>query len=366
MKTPSQIVWEAHGSPEVDGCVEADGRCYVCAGELTCGMRTKDVLGKTFTDHTRVRNPSGSHICVACCYVMSRTSSVLGRDPGKCAVCKGTLQVVAVPKTGRAKSSKVGDDCQKCNGTGMQSAGGNFRNVSHLWEQGWSGKQAPCYQNCSKGEKPAMRAFIERDHQGPWFAALGDSGQKHVLPFAQLNGSGRAGAVLFDEQVVQIPNDTSLISSMVDLLTVGTTKAEIESGRFGDYAWRRCEERIRAFEVRNKSLRGTPWFTFAIWLAQRDEAKVQERLAREKEERDAKRSRKGTARRNRVSAGGAEQSLHANARAQGVVSLAAVRSSPAPEPERSGNNGTVAGEDPKRTQDREHAQQQEQLGLFRS
>lgn len=329
--TPPQIVWQAHGSPTVDGCVEADGRCFVCCGEMVRGMLTSKVLGKSFTDHARVKNPSGSHICEACCCVMSRTSPVLGRD---------------------AKDGK--------------KFGANFRNVSHLWEHGWSGKQAPGYQNCSKGEKPAMRAFLEREHAATWFAALGDSGQRHVLPFATINGPGRAGVVLFDEQIVQVPRDTSLIASMTDLLTAGATKAEIESGRFGDGAWRRCEAQIREFEAANKSYRGTPWFTLALWLAQRDEEQVQARLAREKEERDAKRIRKSAARRNRQRAGRPEQSVYADSGPQPSETLAPAGIGVAPELERSGNDGAVAGKNPERAQDHEHAQQQEQLALFGS
>ena len=35
------------------------------------------------------------------------------------------------------------------------------------------------YVNASKGEKPALRAFLSRHHEAAWFAAIAASGQKH-------------------------------------------------------------------------------------------------------------------------------------------------------------------------------------------
>ena len=82
--------------------------------------------------------------------------------------------------------------------------GGNFRNYTHLWDERG-------YANASKGEKPVIREFLARNHAGPWFAAIADSGQKHVLPFARLNGPGRPGIVLLDELVVRVLPDAYLV-----------------------------------------------------------------------------------------------------------------------------------------------------------
>lgn len=239
--TPPQIVWAASGAPMVDACAAVDSRCYVCGGLLARGLAVADWMGANWTDQNRARSPSSTHVCEACCYVHSRVSAVPGRPP----------------KEGKA-------------------FGGNFRNYSHLADE-------TGYLNASKGEKPLIRAFLARDHGGPWFAALADSGQKHVLPFAPMNGPGRAGVVLFDEVRVPIPNDQSMVAECASLLTAGATKDELLSGDYSPRAWQLCESALARFEASHGSRRGGAWFALAIWLAQRDEAEVAARQAAEKE-----------------------------------------------------------------------------------
>lgn len=283
MKTPPQIVYEAHGSPSVDGCEEAaPSRCYICAGAVARGKPVREWMGSNYSDQNRVRCPLASHVCEACVYVHSRTSPVLGRPPGPCAVCKGTLKVQVVPKKGKAKSSKSGEDCQKCNGTGLQSAGGNFRSYSHCCDE-------VGYLNASKGEKHLLREFLSRDHKGPWFCAVADSGQKHVLPFAPLNGPGRAGAVRFEEALVEVPDEHSLIDEMIALLTAGVTKEEIERGDYYVRTMLHNVEPVRAFEANHGNARGSGWFSLALWLAQRNEDEFKRIEASRKEAKDARR-----------------------------------------------------------------------------
>lgn len=284
--TPPQLVWLAHGSPAVDGCEEAGGRCYVCVGEVTRGQSVRDWLKASFTDQNRSRNPVASHVCEACCYVMSRTAPVLGRPP----------------KDGKKH-------------------GGNFRNYSHLFEDGWDGasgfdrcckppadakpdvvaehlervaafRGAPGYANASKGEKPLIRDFLRREHGGVWFAALADSGQKHVLPFTPLNGPGRGGLILFDETRVVVPDALELVDAMAELLTAGATKEEVDRGDYRPMTWQRCASTVRMFEAEHGSGRGGAWFGLALWLAQRDEEAVAARLAAEKEAAKAAKARK--------------------------------------------------------------------------
>jgi hypothetical protein len=176
--------------------------------------------------------------------------------------------------------------------------GGNFRNYSHCYEQGWAspafGDGGPAgigYINASKGEKPAIRAFLARQHEATWFAAIADSGQKHVLPWAPLNASGRAGRVLFDEQIVSVPDDQSLVADLATLLTSGATKDEIARGDYSARAWHLCGEQIRTFERAHSSERHSAWFGLACWLAQRDEEAVQRRIDAEKEERDRRKNK---------------------------------------------------------------------------
>ena len=173
-------------------------------------------MGTNFTSQTLCRAPSSGWVCEACAYITSRTSPVIGRD---------------------AKEGK--------------KFGGSFRNYSHLWDERG-------YVNASKGEKPAIREFLARDHRAPWFAALADSGQKHVLPFSVLNGPGRGGVVLFDEVRVPIPADQSLVDECTALLTAGATKEELECG---DYSARatlaRCTRLLVASCTEARTGRGT-------------------------------------------------------------------------------------------------------------
>ncbi len=293
MKTPPQIVYMLHGEPTVQEVSDATGRCYVCGGPISIGIRVSDWLSTNFTDQNRARTPSAKHVCGACIYVQSRTAPVLGRPPGDCRVCEGSGAVKIVPPKGKGRDSKVGDPCPKCGGGGGAAFGGNFRNYCHLWEAGWKspafGVNGPAelgYVNASKGEKPLIREFLRREHAMNWFAALADSGQKHVLPFAPMNARGRAGMVLFDEQLIRLPGELTLLDEVTELLTDGITKDEIESGTYYVRTMRERRDAAQAFEAKRGRERGSGWFTLALWLAQRDEEE-HERRSKEKEARDA-------------------------------------------------------------------------------
>jgi len=213
-------------------------------------MLVSDWMSANNTDQNRARSPSSTRVCEACCYVHSRIAPVPGRPP---------------------KADK--------------KFGGSFRNYSHLWDERG-------YTNASKGEKPLIREFLSRAHLGPWFAALADSGQKHVLPFAPMNGAGRSGVVLFDEVRVPVPADQSMVDECAALLTMGATKEELLSGDYGSRAWQLCESALARFERGYGTHRGGAWFALAVWLAQRDEAEVAVRQAAEKEAKDAAGKRK--------------------------------------------------------------------------
>lgn len=249
--TPSQIVHAICRSPKDDRCSDASGLCYVCGGEIARGVTVSDWMADSYTDQTRIAVPLASHVCEACCFVMARLSPVPGRPP----------------KEGK-------------------QFGGNFRNYSHLYEQG----AAPQYVNASKGEKPVIREFLAREHRSQWFVAIADSGQKHVLPYTPINPPGRVGLVLFDEALVTV-GDPSLVDVMGQLLTDGATKDEITRGDYRPATWQRLgADRIRSFERDYGRTRGH-WFGLALWLAQRDEGEVTERLEREKQQKEEEKNR---------------------------------------------------------------------------
>lgn len=258
MKSPSQITHEAHGSTAVDGCDLASGACYVCCGSVARGKLVKDWLSTNFTDQNRCRSPLSTYVCEGCCYVQSRTSPVLGRE---------------------AKEGK--------------KFGGNFRNYSHFFEDGTG------YANASKGEKPLLRAFLARKHAGIWFAAIADSGQKHVLPFAPLNGpGGRSGVVIFEEALVSVPDDQSLIGEMITLLSAGVTKGEIETGEWYVRTLIENRDAAQTFNERHGAQRGSGWFRLSIWLAQRDEEEFAAIDTARKEKNAQRKSKKTAGNRN--------------------------------------------------------------------
>lgn len=252
--TTSAVIHAVCGSPRIDSCVEHVGRCWLCAGKMARGESVDSWNGASFTGQNRVRSPQSTHVCEACVFVCSRLSPVPGRP---------------------AKEGK--------------KFGGNFRNYSHLWEESVG------YSNASKGEKPRIREFLARKHGGIWFAALADSGQKHVIPWAPMNGPGRGGMVLFDEQIVQVPESLALVEEMTALLTAGATKEEIGSGDYSARAWQMCGAALRAFESERGPHRGGAWHGLALWLAQRDEETVQARMAADKETKSAGRKKQRAA-----------------------------------------------------------------------
>ncbi len=235
--TPSELLWRACGSPSshkahgITETGEAWERCWVCAGETHgrgCPIAEWD--GASFTGQTRVKCARSQVICEPCLWVMARHSPV----PDKT---------------------------------------GNWRNYSVLYADGEPITIA------SKGDKPAILSWLRRAHRAPWFAAIGESGQKHVVPYVPLNAGGRARA-LFDEVLIELPRDAegwSIVDDLAALLTAGATKEEVERGEYAG-AWTRCEPALRAFETRYGHLRGSGWFSLVGWLSQRDEAAVEARM----------------------------------------------------------------------------------------
>jgi hypothetical protein len=145
----------------------------------------------------------------------------------------------------------------------------------------------------NKGGKREMREWLRGAKRGEWFAAIADTGQKHVVPWAPINTSKRDGVVMFEERDVAL-GDWRIVDAITSLLTAGATKEEIGRGEYDVRAWQLCPADVRAFEAAHGRERGGGWFALALWLSQRDEAAVEARLKAEKEKKDAQRVRKGT------------------------------------------------------------------------
>jgi hypothetical protein len=279
--SPTAIVHAAAGSPEMPGCVECEGRCWLCGGDVARGALVSRWVSDTFTDHARVAIPTSPVVCEGCVFVCSRSSPVPGRAAGPCSVCRGTLKVVMVPKAGKGSRSAKGDDCPKCDGTGMNASGGNWRNYCAMWDERG-------LVTATKGEKRLVRDFLARRHESPWFCTVADSGQIHTIPFARMNGPGLGGVVLFDTELVVAPQDQSMIAAASELMTDGVTQEEIERGDYSPRSRTWSREAIDAFEATHGWERGRGWFSLGLWLAQRDKEEFERRLAARKANADRK------------------------------------------------------------------------------
>lgn len=291
-RSACQWLYQHIGATPVPECKDlpAPVPCWLCAGETTRGRDREEWASGNMTDQNQARCPGSTIVCEACMQLRSRTAPVPGREAGKCSRCGGTGKEPAPSKTVKPKPGvRPGDVCPKCEGSGKNAAGGNFRNYTHAIEETPDGV---FYANWSKGEKPAILAFLRRAKRGAWSCGVADSGQKHVIPYTPINpGGGHGGAVLLDETHVDLPDTAdgwSIVDDATALLTAGGTKEGLETGRYADGSWSRCADMILAFEGRYGHLRGGAWFDLAVWLAQADQAAVEERLAREKDERAEK------------------------------------------------------------------------------
>lgn len=237
-ETPSQIAHRIGGSKAHELASDRDPfTCWVCGGRATRGALRWQWAGANFTGQNRVRCPDSDVVCEACIVVMA------GKPP----------------------------------------------NTERMWSHLVDGDE---HVRVNKGQKPTIREFLRREHRATWWAAIADSGKKHIIPWCPLNAAGQSGGrVLFEDALVMLPRDAggwALLDEIAGLLTAGATKEEVSRGEYGPRAWQLVGERLRAFETARGSLRGGSWFDLAVWLAQRDEAAVAERLEAEKAAKAAK------------------------------------------------------------------------------
>lgn len=169
---------------------------------------------------------------------------------------------------------------------------GNARNFSHLIVVSRETKQVKRYENASKAEKALVRAWLSHSYERDeiFFVGIADTGQKHVIPWLLPNFSAAQNiSVSFDDTVISFcKNDLPLIDIMSEMLTSGITKDELSSGVYSTTNWGRNKSSIRSFEGTFGCLRSSFMFGLFLWLAQRDETLVAERLKRENEHRAAR------------------------------------------------------------------------------
>jgi len=253
---PAEVVFALAGSPPQVGCLDLDApqRCRVCASETSRAAPYERWQGANFTDQNKLRYISGTVVCEPCVWAHAWNA-----PPG------------APPTPGRK--------------------GLNLRLFSHLCD-------ARGYRYANKAEKAEIRAWLCAPKVPPWWCAIADTGQKHVLLHTPVNIDPLVGAVRFEERDVFLDARITgeWCAATGALLTAGATKAEIEAGEYRPQTWLRCEARIRAYEALHRAERGGGWMALVIWLSQRDEDDVAARLAAEKTAKEAKADGRGTKR----------------------------------------------------------------------
>ena len=219
--TPSQLLHAHHGSEPHADCTELPRTvdCYVCAAATTRGAPVDGWMGSLILPG-RTRSVLRTHV---------RVCGVRHRD-------------------------------------GWQAADDRAYVESSL-----RGGRVPAHQ---QGDKPAMRAWLRRPHPGACFAAIADSGQKHLIPWAPVCHD-RVDVVNFEDRIVEI-GDWQLVDDLSEMLTLGATKEEISRGEYSPRAWQPSRRRCCAITSCGSAARGGGWFDLALWLAQRDEARAGE------------------------------------------------------------------------------------------
>lgn len=241
--TPSRIIWEMAGSPVADACIDAVDTCRMCARPMTSGMPFDKWQGSSFTDQNKVKCTSSNHVCAACIWAHSWVQPP-GMEPapaGKKGVC--------------------------------------LRLFSHCWD-------AHGYHYWNKANKAEIRDWLRAPKSPPWFAAVADSGQKHVLPYTPMN-PGQRGIIRFEERDV-LAGDWGRLDAMTAMLTDGVTKDAVETGEYTPQQWMDSGELIREFEREHGDFRGSGFFDLCIWLAQRDETEWKERFDDRRRQKQAR------------------------------------------------------------------------------
>lgn len=230
-------IWKSVGSPTHPDCIETPLlHCWICAGPAHRSLSRSNWLGPTFTGQNRVRCPSSNVICEPCAFVHSRSFPVPGRP---------------------AKDGKQPP---------------NWRNYSVLVEiiDGM-----PLLQTATKAEKTIIRSFLTKPKNGSWFAAIADSGQKHIIPTCPVNPKFSRGKIMLEETEISLPiaSEWELVIAIDEFLTQGASKDAIESGTYSVLQWQQIPTIIDTFEETWGGLRNSSFFGLALWLAQRDDNK---------------------------------------------------------------------------------------------
>jgi len=230
--TPASVMFGLAGSPAQEGVTNTPGRCAICAVESSRTALFDRWQGANFTDQNKIRAWGETRVCEPCIWAhgWNPPPGFPPQEPGK----KGV----------------------------------NLRLYSHLWGERTG------YRYANKASKDVLREWI-RTHASyrteRCFAAIADTGQKHVIPWTRLNLPGSRPLVVRFEEKDVIVGSWALVLDLTELLTDGVTKDEIAGCDYRLLSWQQSRKAVEAFEATHGHIRGSAWWTFALWLAQRDE-----------------------------------------------------------------------------------------------
>lgn len=219
--TATQLIYQAAGSPALEGLVPSVGRCFLCGGDLGGrGYLSRHWVKPTFTDHDKARCPESDHLCAGCVFCSLERSVWLQERLGK-----------DKPQT--------------------------MRNYSHFV----AGGQWHCL---TKAETARMRELLPVAD----VAVIADSGQKHLC-FRAVPGTWQ-----FEEQRLW-PDWPGLcrLLELIEPLYVTFSKTEIQSGNYSPHRIRAFGlERWRELEGELRSQRGSALMELALFLAHKEAA----------------------------------------------------------------------------------------------
>ncbi len=230
--TAQAILYDLAGRPPQEGA-SASGVCRICCAPTERGTPYRKWQGANFTDQNKLRAWHGEVVCEACAW-----AHAWNPPPGHAPAAEG-------------------------------KKGANLRLYSHLWDE------IAGYLYLSKGDKPAIRAWLRAPREGPWFGAISDTGKKHVVPWTPVNPRPSGRLIRFEEATLSLPESWILVDEMTTLLSRGVTKDEITNSEYSQMSWRHSAAALRIFEAAHGRLRGSSWWRLALWLSQRDEAEYE-------------------------------------------------------------------------------------------
>lgn len=256
------------GVPPQPGAEDAPAWCVVCAARAERTVPYERWQGANFTDQNKLRGLGLSErICEPCVW-----AHAWNPPPG------WVPDDAAIERKREAKR-KAGKEVD----TSRERAP-NLRLFWHAYDERG-------YVFGTKGDKPTIRAWLLAPKTGAWWCAVPDSGQKHVLPWTPINPGPDGRLVRFEEQDVVL-GDEHLVDVMTAALSAGVTKAEIERGDYSVRAWMIAREHVERLRELGEREHGSAWWSLAVWLAQRDEDAVTERLEAAAKTRAVKAARK--------------------------------------------------------------------------